>query len=68
MYIEEAKVVLCILKNKRSNVEFACKGDLRPLLQWSPSLSHFHKKIFHPKQYSTHHFNVLFHRSLHVFT
>jgi len=29
-----------ILKNKRSNVEFAFKGDLRSLIQWS----HFHKK------------------------
>jgi len=37
-----------ILKNKRSNVEFASKGDLRPLIQWSPSLSHFHQKIIHP--------------------
>jgi len=34
-----------ILKNKRSNVEFAPKGDLRPLIQ---SLSHFHQKIIHP--------------------
>jgi len=33
-----------ILKNKRSNVEFTSKSDLRPLIQWSPSLSHFHKK------------------------
>jgi len=31
-----------ILKNKCSNVEYASKGDLRPLIQWSPSLSHFH--------------------------
>jgi len=36
-----------ILKNKRSNVEFASKGDLRPLIQWSPSLSHFHQTIIH---------------------
>jgi len=35
-----------ILKNKRSNVEFAFKGDLRPLIPWSPSLSHFHQN--HP--------------------
>jgi len=34
-----------ILKNKRSNVEFNQKDDLRPLMQWSPSLSHFHQKI-----------------------
>jgi len=34
-----------ILKNKRSNVVFDYKSDLRPLIQWSPSLSHFHKKI-----------------------
>jgi len=31
----------CILKNKRSNIEFASKGDLRPVIQWSLSLSHF---------------------------
>jgi len=37
-----------ILKNKRSNVEFASKGDLRPLIQWTPSFSHFHQKIIHP--------------------
>jgi len=36
-----------ILKNIRSNVEFASKVDLRPLIQWSPSLSHFHQ-INHP--------------------
>jgi len=36
-----------IIKNKCSNVEFASKGDLRPLIQWSPSLSHFHQKIIH---------------------
>jgi len=36
-----------ILKNKCSNVEFASKGDLRPLIQWSPSLSHFHQTITH---------------------
>jgi len=36
-----------ILKNKRSNVEFASKVDLRPLIQWSRSLSHFHQKIIH---------------------
>jgi len=33
------------LKNKRSNVEIASKVDLRPLIQWSPSLSHIHQKI-----------------------
>jgi len=27
-----------VLKNIRSNIEFASKGDLRPLIQWSPSL------------------------------
>jgi len=27
------------LKNKCSNFEFASKGDLRPLIQWSPSFS-----------------------------
>jgi len=37
-----------ILKTKRSNVEFASEADLRPLIQWSPSLSHFYKKIIHP--------------------
>jgi len=37
-----------ILENKRSNVEVASKGDLRPLIQWSPSLSHFHQKILLP--------------------
>jgi len=36
-----------ILKNKRCNVEFAFKDDLSPLIQWSPSLSHFHQKIIH---------------------
>jgi len=37
-----------ILKNKHNNIEFAFKGDIRrPLIQWSPSLSHFHQKIFH---------------------
>jgi len=36
-----------VLKNKRSNVELSSKGDLRPLIQWSPSLSHFHQKIIH---------------------
>jgi len=36
-----------ILKNKFSIVEFAFKGDLRPLIQWSPSLSHFHQTIIH---------------------
>jgi len=25
-----------------SNVEFSPKGDLRPLIQWLPRLSHFH--------------------------
>jgi len=34
-----------IYKRKRSNVEFASKVDLRPLIQWSPSLSHFHHQI-----------------------
>jgi len=33
-----------ILKNKCSKFEFASEGDLRPLIQWSPSLSHFHTK------------------------
>jgi len=37
-----------ILKNKRSNVEFASKGDLRALIQCSPSIFHFHQKIIHP--------------------
>jgi len=37
-----------ILENKRSNVEFVSKGDLRTLIQWSPSLSRFHQKIIHP--------------------
>jgi len=32
-----------ILKNKRRIVQFASKGDLRPLIQWSSSLSDFHK-------------------------
>jgi len=36
-----------ILKNKRSNFEFASKGDLHPLIQWSPSLAYFHQKIIH---------------------
>jgi len=36
-----------IFKNKLSNVEFASKGDLCPLIQRSPSLSHFHQKIIH---------------------
>jgi len=36
-----------MLKNKCSNVEFASKGDLAPLIQWSLSLSQFHKKIIH---------------------
>jgi len=36
-----------ILKNKCSNVEFAFNGDLRPLIQWSSSLSHFHQQIIH---------------------
>jgi len=30
-----------------SNIEFAYKGDLRPLIQCSPSLSHFHQQIIH---------------------
>jgi len=34
-------------KSKRGNVEFASIVDLRPLIQWSPSLSHFHHKIIH---------------------
>jgi len=38
---------LGILKNKRSNVEFVSKVDLRTLIQWSPSLSHIHRKIIH---------------------
>jgi len=37
-----------IFKNERINIEFACKGDLRHVIQWSPSLSHFHQKIIHP--------------------
>jgi len=37
-----------ILKNKRSNVEFASKVDLLPLIQWSPSISHFHQQIWTP--------------------
>jgi len=36
-----------ILKSKRSNVEFSSKIDLRPLIQWSPSLSRFHQNITH---------------------
>jgi len=36
-----------INKKKSSNVEFASKSDLRPLIQWSPSLSHFHQTIIH---------------------
>jgi len=38
-----------ILKNKRSNIEFALISNLRPLIQWSQSLSHFHKEIIHWK-------------------
>jgi len=37
-----------IFKNKLSNVEFASIGDLRRLIQWLPSLSHFHQTIIHP--------------------
>jgi len=43
-----AAVTCGILKNKRSNIEFVSEGDLRPLILWSPSLSHFHQKIIHP--------------------
>jgi len=34
-------------KNKRRNVEFASKSDLRPLIQWSSSSSHFYQQIIH---------------------
>jgi len=37
-----------ILKNKQSNVEFTSKDDLRPVIQWSTSLSGFRQKIIHP--------------------
>jgi len=37
-----------VLKNKRSNVEFASKGDLRRLIHCSPSLSHFHQNACTP--------------------
>jgi len=36
-----------ILKNKRSNFEFSSKGDLRSLIQWSPSSSHSHQEIIY---------------------
>jgi len=32
-------------QNKRSNAKLSSKGDVRPLIQWSPSLS---QKIIHP--------------------
>jgi len=39
-----AAVTSASSKTKRSNVEFASKGDLRPLIQWSPSSSIFTKQ------------------------
>jgi len=36
-----------ILINKHSNVEIVSKVDLRFLIQWSQSLSHFHQEIIH---------------------
>jgi len=32
------------LSNISTRFEFASKGDLGPLIQWSPSLSNFHPK------------------------
>jgi len=46
-----------ILKNKRSNVKFASKCDLRPLIQWSPSLPHFHQNNY------PHHLHFRWHKS-----
>jgi len=39
---------LGILKNKRSNVELASIGNLRPLIQWSPICHMFTKKSSTP--------------------
>jgi len=36
-----------ILANKHGHVELAFMGDLLYLIQWLPSLSHFHQEIFH---------------------
>jgi len=42
-----AAVTSASYKNKRSNVEFASKDDLRRLIQWSSSLSHFNQEIIY---------------------
>jgi len=42
-----AAVTSATSKTNAATLKFASKVDLRPLIQWSPSLSHFHQKIIH---------------------
>jgi len=43
-----AAVTVASSETNTATLNLLLLGDIRPLIQWSPSASHFHKEIIHP--------------------